>query len=143
MPRVIRLTDRMISREELARLADFAVLWPATLPANFKLLCIAEMSESETESTGSGIFILEFANNEEGWISITQTAKEMKTDLADLRRVDAIRLTDSEIALYEEMGPGVRGAYFEREGVNIKLLTKGASLEEVTMFLSSLEKWQP
>jgi hypothetical protein len=142
MPQVISLSDRTISEEELVRLAEFTVLWPAELPDHFRLTRIAEMSESQTESTRSGIFIFEFGKDQEHWISIRQTTKQMKPELEKLRRTDTISLPDSEIALYE-IGPSVGVAFLERDGINIKFLTRGMSPEEIATLISSLHKRQP
>lgn len=142
MSRIITLTDRTITREELTRLAEFAVLWPRELPDGYEHTRIAEMSANETESTGSGVFILEFVKDQEHWISIWQSVEKMKPNLEELTPIGTISLPNSKAAAVYEVGPDRKTAFFNLNGVDIEFNAKGLSIDEIAATVLTLGQRQ-
>lgn len=140
---VINLVSREITLEELTRLAPFTILWPQNLPDGYQILRIMEMSESATESSNSGTFILEYAHMsdqnkplaEQGRLFIWQTL-DSNPDLSQKQPTGTLNLAGEEISLYQE-GQETR-AFFERGQVSLELLFWGVPVEDVEKIASSL-----
>ena len=138
--RPIRLVSRGISLDELTQLAPFTVLWPQDLPEGYRLSGIMEMSESWTESSGSGIFILEFTSDR-GVLHIWQYLKSVQSlpSVSGKQAVATLRLADgTQLPVYEaEEGTG-RRAFLAREPLNIEISFRNLPLQDVEDILSSL-----
>jgi hypothetical protein len=135
------LHDREISPEELEELASFAILWPDQVPADCSLKQIAEMSESDTQSSGSGIFFLKYQCGPLRWFHIRETGNILLPHLADYSVVDRIVVKNVEIPIYKG-GSGMSMIFLELEGVNVQINAQGLSSDELVMIVTNLRSKQ-
>ncbi|MFQ5342737.1 MAG: hypothetical protein ACE5F6_14440 [Anaerolineae bacterium] len=129
------LVDRAISQEELEELSPYPVLWPDPVPAGCSLQGIFEMSESPTESTGSGIFILKYRCHLLGRLHIHESLT-MSPNLAGREPIDHIDVNGGGIPLYDN--GGVWQVFLTIDGVKVELVAQGLSKEEIAAIVSSL-----
>jgi hypothetical protein len=146
--KVINLVSREITLEELTKVAPFTILWPQDVPEGYQLSRILEMSESWTESSGAGVFILEYINTnnqdksipDQGILHIWQYLKTTQSlpSLSGKHVIGSLRLADgTEISLYEGEDESKR-AFLERGEVNIELWFQNMPVEDVERIVSSL-----
>lgn len=131
----IVLADRSISQEELEDLSPYPVLWPDPAPAGCSLQGISEMSASQTESTGSGIFILKYRCHLLGRLHIHESPT-MSPNLAGREPIDHIDVNGARIPLYDN--GGVWQIFLAIDGVKVELIAQGLSKEEIAAIASSL-----
>ncbi len=135
MPTSIMLVSRNISEEELTNLAPFSVLWPQYLPKGYTRGQIIELSENETSSSGSGIFILEFTNYEGNDLFIQQS-KHMMPDYRNKSEIGSINIMNTDISVFKD---GLLNfAFFEYGEVHVELVFQGISLKDVEDIASLL-----
>lgn len=126
--KTIQLVNRVISNEELTQLAPFQALWPQDIPEEYQLLYIYEMSESPYESSGSGIFVLEYANvndrgkppDEQGRLFIWQGVNQ-HPHLENKHSVDNLRLNIGDIPVYQSEVGRIFRAFFSINTVNVEI----------------------
>ncbi len=146
-PKVIKQVSREITLAELQELASFDLLWPQDLPEGYRLSRIMEMSDGLTSSSGSEIFIIEYANiadqhkapADQGRLHLWQYLKTTQSlpSLAGKQAVGALRLADgTDIPLYQA---GVsKRAFLEPGPVNLEVLFRNMPLADVERIVSSL-----
>ncbi len=140
---VIQLVSREITADELTELAPFTVLWPQDLPEQYQLVHVMEMSESWTESSGTGIFVLEYINAEEQqasfsmwqYLGITQSLPSLEGK----QIVSSLSLPDEAIILlYEgEEGQSMR-TFLQYNQVNVEFEFRNIPLDDIEIIISTL-----
>lgn len=135
MPKSIILVSRNISEADLNSLAPFAVLWPQYLPEGYSRGRILELSRSETKSSGSGVFIIEFVDHNGNALFIQQS-KHMTPDHSNKIETGSMNIMDTDIPVFE--GELLNFAFFEHDEVNVELVFHGISIKDVEDIASSL-----
>jgi hypothetical protein len=135
------LQDREISPEELEDLASFAIIWPDQVPADCSLRQIAEMSESDTQSTGSGIFLLKYQCGPLRWFHIQETNVSMSPNLADYSVIAHIRVKDEDIPVHSKEGD-FSWIFLRLEGISVEVSAQGLASDELAMIVTSLRPKQ-
>lgn len=133
--RVVTLTTREITVQELKELATFEILWPSRIPAQYYLARVLEFTSDLSRSTGTGCFVIEYKNNESHVIHIHQS-QNTTPNYEGRRAIASFIRNNDEVALFED-GQLTR-SFFKVADINVELVSLGATVNDIAMIAQTL-----
>ncbi len=137
----VRLSEVVLSREELGDIANFPIRFPEYLPEGFSLQKIGGVRESGKAIPRSTDFFLHYGIGKGQWVMIQQTTDVQAIDMTPYTLIETIDVDGEEIAVYEKTA-NISGDFsryhFQLGDVMFFVSTIGVSEDEMLKVVSSL-----